>query len=404
MWFTLGMNTRTDVVDKPFAEDLGIEVEKPPPSRSRHSVAVIFFTNGFVFASWVPHIPAVKDRHALSDAMLGGVLLAMAVGALLALPVAGGLVGRFGSRLVTRVAAIGFCLALPLPVMSPSVMPLLASLVLFGALNATLDVAMNAQAVEIEKRYARAIMSSFHGLFSLGGLVGAATAGLSFAAGLSDAQHVIVVAACFVVLVIAMLPALMPVGSLGSSSNPVFVKPTGVLLGLGVLAFFGLLVEGAMADWSAVYLRDSLGATPALASAGFAAFSLTMAAGRFTGDRLVSKMGPENLMRLSGWIAAVGLSGAVVLRDPWVAIVGFGLVGLGASNIIPILFSAAGRVPGASTGTALAAVATTGYLGFLAGPPLIGFVAELSSMSMALGMVALFCAVMALRASALPRP
>ncbi len=150
------------------------------------------------------------------------------------------------------------------------------------------------------------------------------------------------------------------------------------MLGLGLLTFCGLLAEGAMADWSAVYLHDALGTTPALAATGFAAFSLTMAAGRFGGDRLVGRLGPRSVLRASSTIAAGGLSGALLLGTPLAAIFGFGLVGAGIANVIPILFGAAGRIAGISAGTALAAVATTGYCGYLAGPPLIGLAAELT--------------------------
>jgi fucose permease len=371
--------------------------------RARVSVGTVFFINGMVLASWVPHIPAVKAHHAISDGQLGLVLLSMAVGALLALPQAGWLVGRFGSRLVTSGAALGLCLMLPLPVLAPNVPVLSASLVVFGALNATLDVAMNAQAVVVEQRYRRAIMSSFHGLFSLGGLVGAALAGGTMALGAGDVTHVVGAAAVATLAVIAALPGLRPSVPSAGTPAPVFARPRGVLLTLGMLAFCGLVAEGAMGDWSAVYLHDVLGSTPALASAGFAATSLAMAAGRFGGDRLVVRFGAETVLRTSAALAAIGLSGALAIGTPWVGVVGCGLVGLGIANVIPILFSAAGRVRGVPAGTALAAVATTGYLGFLAGPPVIGAAADVVGLRLALGVVSGLCAAIALGAGVLGR-
>lgn len=367
--------------------------EPTEPVAARRAVGAIFFINGAVIASWVPHIPALKERHAIDDGELGLVLLAMAAGAVLALPVAGWLVGRMGSRPVTSVAATALCLALPLPVLSPNVPLLSLALVLLGACNATLDVAMNAQAVAVERRYRRAIMSSFHGLFSLGGLAGASAAGLAMAIGVPGALHVIGTAIVCAVAVGCCLPWLVPSVAPSIVSGRVFARPTGVLLRLGVLAFCGLLAEGAIGDWSAVYLRDTLRGGAAIAAAGFAAFSLCMAGGRFAGDRMVALFGPRSVLRASSALAAIGLAVALVVGDPVSGVVGCGMVGLGISNVIPILFSAAGRVPGVQDGTALAAVATTGYFGLLAGPPLIGLAAELSGLRVALGIVSVLCAV-----------
>ena len=368
--------------------------------RARLAVAVVFFVNGVVLATWVPHIPAVKAAHAISDGELGLVLLCMAVGAMLALPVAGFLVGRLGSRLMTSAAAIALCVVLPLPLVAPHVALLGLTLVILGAANAMLDVSMNAQAVAVEARYGRAIMSSFHALFSLGGLVGAALAGGAMAAGMGDVSHVVVTAAACLAAVLVCLPLLLPSPAGSGRPGPVFVRPRGALLALGALAFCGLIAEGSMGDWSAVYLHDTLGSSPALASTGFAAFSLAMAAGRFTGDWLVGRHGAERVLRLSSTAAAVGLVGALLLGTPASGVVGFGLVGLGISNVIPILFSAAGRVPGTEPGVAIAAVATTGYFGFLVGPPVIGMVADVTGLRVALGIVAGLCGVIALGAGA----
>jgi len=251
-------------------------LDHAPPFRPRGAVSTVFFINGAVLASWVPHIPAVKARHAIGDGQLGLVLLCMALGAVLALPLAGWLVDRFGSRIMTSVAAVGFCLALPLPVISPNLAVLSLALALLGACNGTLDVSMNAQAIVVERQYRRPIMSSFHGLFSLGGVVGAGTAGLAMSLGVGDSQHVALTALVSVCGMGWSLRWLAPSSPADQRSDPVFARPTGRLLGLGLLAFAGLLAEGAMADWSAVYLHDALKSSPAVAAAGFAVFSLTM--------------------------------------------------------------------------------------------------------------------------------
>src|SRR5262245_46985183 len=222
--------------------------------------------------------------------------------------------------------------------------------------------------------------------------------------GVGDVQHLTTITLLSILVVISVLRWLVPSPPQPESRGPTFVRPTSVLLGLGGLAFLGLLTEGAMADWSAVYLHESLGTDLATAAAGFAACSLLMAAGRFGGDRLVNHFGPRQVLCLSGTLAAVGLGGSLLLGKPLTAILGFGLVGLGIANIIPVLFSAAGKIPGVQTGTALAAVATTGYGGFLAGPPLIGFVAEITSLPIALGIVSACCALIAVSARVILRP
>jgi len=371
---------------------------------SRCAVSTMFFVNGAVPASWVPHIPAVKIQHAISDGQLGIVLLFMAIGSVLALPSAGWFISRFGSRTMTAVAALGFCLALPLPIVSANVPLLALSLMILGVCNGTLDVSMNAQAVEVERQYQRPIMSSFHGLFSLGGLIGATLASGAMSFGITSLQHVIAITILSLLTVLSVLRWLVPSPPQRESRTPTFVRPTGIVLGLGLLAFFALLTEGAMADWSAVYLHEVLDTDPATAAIGFAACSLMMAVGRFSGDSLVRRFGPRQLLRLSGMIAAVGLAGGLLIGQPKAAIVGFGLVGLGISNIIPILFSAAGRISGMQAGMALSAVATTGYFGLLAGPPLIGLVAEITGLAVALGLVSLFCAIITLCAGIVSHP
>jgi len=284
----------------------------------------------------------------LSDSTLGVILLAMAEGSVLSLPVAGGLVGRFGSRPMTALAGLALCLALPLPVVSGSGLTLALSLALLGAANGTLDLSMNAQALSLERRYQRPIMSSLHACFSLGGAAGAALAGILMWLGVGDTARVSFAAA----------------GGFG--------WPAPALLFMGALAFVGLLAEGAMADWSAVYLHDSLKASPALAAAGFAAFSLAMTAGRLAGDRVVGRLGAVQALRASGGLAAAGLAAGLLVSGPTAAIAGFGLLGAGIANVIPVLFSSAGNAAGSGAASALAAVATPGYLGFLAGPPLTG--------------------------------
>ena len=339
-------------------------------------MATVFFVNGLVIASWVPHIPAIKGRHALGDGELGLVLLAMAAGSVLSLPAAGWLVGRLGSRAMTTTAGVALCLAL--------------------------DVSMNAHALSVERLYRHAIMSSFHAFFSLGGAVGAALAGVAMWLGIGGTVHVWGAAGVSFVAVITARRWLLSAGAEADRSTAVFGWPTRAVLFLGLLAFAGLLAEGAMADWSAVYLHDSLAASPAVAATGFAAFSLAMTVGRLAGDRIVGRLGAGTALRASSAVAGAGLGAALLIDAPPAAIVGFALVGLGISNIIPVLFSSAGRVGEVAAGAALAAVATPGYLGFLSGPPLIGLAAEHVSLRVALGIVCAACALVAVGARRIP--
>jgi MFS family permease len=362
--------------------------------QARRAVSLCFLLNGVVIASFVPHIPDIKERLALSDGRLGWLLLAMAAGAIAALPVAGWLVARWGSRAVTWVSAAALSLAVIPPVLGPGVASSACALCLLGACNATLDVAMNAQGILVESAYRRPIMSSFHALFSLGGLAGAGGASVAMAAGMSAASHVLVVAGLSLAAVAIARSALLP-SEHRAARDPILVWPPAALLGLGCLSFCALLAEGAMGDWSALYLRDALGTTPAFAAMDFAIFSLAMALGRFAGDGLARRLGPVRLLQLSGSVAAIGLAASLLRGTATVSLVGFGLVGLGVANLIPILFSAAGRAPGIASGTAIAAVATTGYFGFLAGPPLIGLAAEAAGLPAALGIVCTACGIVA---------
>ncbi len=359
------------------------------PKAARLAVLTIFFVNGATIASWVPHIPLVQEKLALSEGLLGLALLGVALGAVFSLTLSGWLIAHFGSRAVTRVSTVAFCLSLPPLVLAPSFALLVLSLIFFGLCNGAMDVAMNTQAVAVEERYDKPIMSSFHGFFSLGGLFGAGIGGLVLESGVSPIVHMTSASLIFLSAGALALRYLLPKSAEGSTSEgPAFVLPKGSLLGLGLLAFVVFVGEGAMADWSAVYLRNTLGTSTGLAAAGFASFSLMMAVGRLTGDVVVKRLGPSMTVRFGSLVAGIGLGLSLLIGQPLAAIVGFGCVGLGLANLVPVFFSAAGRTPGVSPGTGIAAVATLGYLGWLAGPPLIGFAAELVTLAGALGLVA----------------
>ena len=370
---------------------------------ARRAVLVVFFVSGAVISTWVANVPAVKDRFQLDDAHLGLTLLAISVGSVSSLVLAGGIVGRYGSRFVTRVSTSVCCLALPVLLFATSYPVLVVALVFFGMAFSSMDVAMNAQAVAIEVRYRRPIMSTFHALYSLGGLVGAGTASVLLSRGVSPRAEILIATAVVGILAIMALRPLLPDSDKPGSDGLRLALPTGPLAILGVLALLSMVSEGAVGDWGAVYLRDILHAPAGLAATGFAAFSFAMMLGRFGGDWLRARFSSQMIVRASGGVSALCLGLGLTLQSPVAALIGFAGVGLGLSNLVPIIFSAAGRAPGVATGTGLAAVATAGYCGFLIGPPLIGFVSQATSLTIGLCVVVLFTALVAALASEVPR-
>jgi MFS family permease len=327
----------------------------------------------------------------------------VSAGALVAQPTVGWLIGRVGSRRMTTVMLIGFCLSVILPGLASDMLSLMGVLFVFGACNGGLDVAMNAQAALVEQRYARPIMSSFHGLWSIGGLVGASIGGLIATQGVSVRAHLFGVAIIAVTVAVLATRWLVVDDSVRQAAGPSFALPPRALVLLGLIAFGVLFCEGAIADWSAVYLREGLRSTPAVAATGFAVFSLLMAAGRLTGDALALRFGPAWVVRGGGALVALGIGVALVSDVPMIAIAGFGMIGAGLACSFPLVLSAAARTPGVAANTAIAAMATMGYTGFLIGPPLIGTLAEAVSLRGALGLLSLVGVLVAVFGRAVER-
>jgi MFS family permease len=349
-------------------------------------VAILFLVNGFLAATWASRIPAVKHSLGLNQAELGLVLLGSAIGALIAMYLTGSLAARFGSRPVVTIATICLCLVLPFVGLAPHPVVLFGALLLFGATLGSMDVAMNTQAVEVERQYRRPILTSFHGMYSLGGLLGALAGGAAAAVGLVPAGNFAVAAGIGLVAAMSVAAWLLPSTPDISSSAFSIRLPSRDLLRIGLVAFCTVVGEGAMADWSAVYLRYFTGSTAGVAALGFGAFSLLMAVSRFRGDRLTSRFGPVNMVRAGGLLSASGMLLAVLVPMSVPAIAGFALTGIGFAAIFPIAISAAGRA-GPIPGQAIAMVATCGYVGFLAGPPVIGFVSQATNLRVGLGVV-----------------
>ena len=362
-----------------------------PPARpvaARVAVLGVFSVNGFVLANWFVRIPAIQQKLSLGEGLLGLALLGAAVGALICMPLTGALVSRFGSRRVVGATALLLSFSVVLPALAPGLFWLVPALAGIGASNGALDVSMNSQAVAVEKRYGRPIMSSFHAAFSFGSLAGAVLGGLVASAGVQPLMHfsgvAILCSGASVVFYRRLLPDSADIAEDGA---PAFARPNKALLGLGIISFCVLLGEGAMGDWSAVYLNNTLQTGPGFAAFGFAAFSLAMAFGRLFGDGVIERFGPARTVRLCAAIAAVGLGVSLAVGQQHVALVGFACAGIGFSIVFPAALSAAGRTKGMAPGPALAAVSTAGYTGFLVGPPAIGFAAELTGLGGALYIV-----------------
>jgi hypothetical protein len=371
----------------------------PADRRARRAVAAMFFANGGLMGTWAAQIPLVEQRLGISHATLGVALLTMALGALVAMPLGGAAIARLGSATVMRASTITWCAAFMLPILAPNPLLLMAALLVFGAANGIMDVAMNAHGVVVEGRLGRPVMSSYHGMWSLGGLAGAGAAAVLFPFVppiLEAALMVAVLGARAAVALVHFLPS----GVDNAGGGAAFVRPSKATVGLGALCFLAMTSEGAVLDWSALHLKTTLALGPGLAATGFAAFCATMAIGRFLGDWLRGHVGAVVLVRASALVAAFGLAVAVAMPAPILAVCGFAVVGLGLSNLVPIFIGAAGRIPGQAPGTAIAAVATLGYSGFLIGPPLIGFAAEATSIALALGMIVLACLLIGVCAAA----
>ncbi len=361
--------------------------------RARFAVAGVFLANGVITGTWAAQIPLVEERLAISHSTLGLALFAMSLGALVGMPLTGAAVARVGSAQVTRVATMALFAAFLLPIMAPSALSLTAALFIFGATNGVMDVAMNAHAVAVERQLKRPVMSSFHGMWSLGGLVGAGIAALLLPVLSPFAEVATVVAAGVVFTGVALL-FLLPATVDGGVQGTALALPSRATIGLGALCFLSMMSEGAIIDWAALHLKGSLNLGAGLAATGFAAYAASMAASRFSGDWLRSRFGSAELVRAGALLATTGLVIALASPFPLLAVAGFALVGFGLANLVPVFFGAAGRIPGTAAAN-IAAVATIGYSGFVVGPPFIGFVADLSSLTLALGLIVIACLAIA---------
>jgi predicted MFS family arabinose efflux permease len=357
---------------------------------ARRATGAFFALLGVSVSTWAALVPFTKARLGLDDGTLGTVLLAFGGGTIVATVVAARLMTRYGSRRGLIAAAPLLCLSLPLLARAPSTPALAALLFAFGAFVGLVGVAANAQAIAVQAMARRPIMSSFHALFSVGGLTGAGLSSLLFRAGMAVETTAAAIAAALLLLVAAMGRGLVtdrPAGNTPAAATRRALPPVPVLV-VGLMTFALYLSEGAVLDWGAVFFHEARGYDVATAALGYAAFSIAMAAGRLLGDRVVARVGPVAVIRWGTALAALGFLTMVLAPGEALGLLGCGLIGIGASNVVPTLISASARVSALPTSAAVSTVVAMGTTGLIAGPALIGFLAQHTGLGVALGALA----------------
>ncbi|MFT4152463.1 MFS transporter [Parafilimonas sp.] len=360
----------------------------------RIAISIFFFIAGLTSASWASRIPDIKTSLQLSEAALGGVLFAVPAGQIAGLPLSGWLISKFGSRQLLIWVSLFFPLTLIMLSLTASVWQLVAVLFFFGFWGNLFNISMNTQAVGIESLYGRSIMASFHGLWSLAGFTGAALGNFFVSGKISPLIHFSVIAALTLLLVSFFYKYTLPDNNRSAQQQPAFfVKPNKHILLLGFIGFCCMICEGCMADWCGIYFHEVINSPIKYITLGYVAFTATMATGRFIGDRLITKFGVEKILQLSGVFIASGFVLIIVFPALQIAVTGCLLVGFGVSCVVPLIYALAGRLKDMSPQFALAAVSTISFLGFLVGPPVIGFIAQASSLRWSFTVVALlgFC-------------
>ena len=361
------------------------------PSRIRWAVSLFYWGQGVSFASWASRIPDIKYNLQLSDALLGSILLALPLGQLFTMPISGRLVTRFGSRKVLIIAAPLYVLALSNLGLATAPWHLAVFLFLFGVVGNMCNISVNTQGVEAEKLFPKPIMTSFHGAWSIGGFTGALIGLAMINLHVSTYLHFVIIVAFMWCNVFLNYKYLVPGKGTGiAAKSRLFIKPEGVLMQLGIIGFCSMAAEGAMFDWSGVYFKDIVNAPSSLVVLGYASFMIMMALGRFLGDSVILKLGRRRTVQISGLVIGAGMFISVLFPYIIPATIGFMLVGLGVSSIVPTVYSVAGKNEKVSAGMALAMVSSVSYLGFLMGPPLIGYISALSNLRYSYAVIGCF--------------
>lgn len=357
-------------------------------NKESRTIGLLFTFNSFVFGHWVTRIPDIKQALNLSEGDLGIALLGGPIGAISMLPFVGWFISRLGLGKATWFASFLHLSSPVLMVLAGSKIELLLALVYFGATNALMDVAMNSAASKNEKETGRTVMSTCHGMWSLGAMLGAASGAIVLSFEIPYVNHLLIICLLTLVIYFSFTNIIWNLRVIaGQASHKLFALPNRTLLGLAVIGFCVLLSEGAIADWSALFMQDAIAAAPVYVGLAYACYSMAMAIGRLMGDAIIPRYGKKTVALWGGVLSAFGLIILITLPFPIISLIGFSLTGLGYSCIVPIIFSLAANEPGYSAGTGIAAVTTISYTGFLIGPPLIGLLAEVTSLTAAFGIL-----------------
>lgn len=354
----------------------------------RTAISLYFFFAGLIFSSWASRIPDVKDMFALNEAELGAVLFMLPLGALLALPVAGWVVQRLGSKQASVGSIFLYIVLLFLISKAHSVLSISIILFLFGIIGNFANIAMNTQGLSVQHQLKKPILSGLHAMWSLGAFLAAAITGWTMSAGWSMEMHFGVISIAAAVVALFFSFSLIKDAAV-EHPQKVFALPNRGLLLMGFICFCVAMSEGAMADWSSLYYRQVVHELSKVSTVGYTAFALCMALGRFFGDRLLQAFGYSTVLKLNGILVCIGMSLALAINSPEAVIIGFALVGLGVSSVIPIVYMLSAKSKSMAPSAAIAAVSSIGFMGFLFGPPIIGFVAQETGLRLALSIVAI---------------
>lgn len=358
--------------------------------RIRMAITLFYFGQGLAFASWASRIPHIKQQLQISDAQLGTVLLMLPIGQLLTMPLSGKLVSKFGSHNLLPITVFFYSLNLLAIAFASSVIQLGALLFLFGVIGNMCNISVNTQGVLGENIYRKPIMASFHGAWSLAGFTGALIGLLSINLKLDTVQHFLIVFGLLIINLFANRASLAPPSEQTITKKSFSFKPDHMLISLGIVGFCSMATEGAMFDWSGVYFQDIVHAPTELVTLGYASFMIMMAIGRFIGDYILQRIGRQRTLQISGVLMFLGMTLSVVFPTIYASTIGFMLVGIGVACNIPTVYSLAGRHPSIPSGMAIAMVSTISYLGFLLGPPLIGYIAEIFSLRFSFALFSIF--------------
>jgi MFS family permease len=363
---------------------------------NRIAVKLAFFLNGFIYANWVSRLPRIQEQYQADNGTIGVILLTLSLGAVVAMPFTGWIIIKNGSRRITLISVILYCAFLPLIAVMPEIISLGFLFLFAGIITGMLDVAMNSQAVMVEQLYKKPIMTSFHAFFSIGMALGAWSGAFFADTGFELSQHFSSIA------IISVMGAFWVSRNLihdkpdatAKHDGPLFQIPNKALISIGIIAFCCMMGEGAMSDWTVNYMENIAGSSEALAPIALSAFATAMTIGRLFGDRVRESLGDSKLIIIGGIIATVGLAVTILFPTPYIVIAGCFLVGSGLATIVPITYSIAGNTKDLPSGVGLAMVTTVGYAGFLVGPPLIGFIADLSNLRVGLTVVIVLFLIM----------